>query len=282
MRQKGFTLIELVLVIVILGILALGVFGFIGRSVQIFVDVAERDQVLSDSRFVIERLNRELRNALPSSLRLWKQGQASNNNLKHCLEWVPIEVSSVYFNLPVSPDMSQQLVIVPFSDYETSSIASRFAIVAPFSDDDVYDLSYKKRFAINAIDESEPNYTTLETVDQNNLKFSFAQQSPARRVYIAYRPMAYCVHQNGNITRHQDHDFQSPTNYDNMNLNDGLLMGQHLANPLSSVPGSSVSDPFRVIQPTLIRNAAVHLLLKFERNEEVIIYNNEVHIPNAP
>ena len=286
MRQKGFTLIELVLVIVILGILALGVFSFIGRSVQIFVDVAERDQILSDSRFVIERLNRELRKALPSSFRLWSAGNADDGDLKHCLEWVPIEASSVYFNLPLIPDKSQQLVIVPFSDYDASSISSRFAIIAPFVASDVYDQANSKRFAINAIDESDVNYSILETedydddVDIEDLRFSFAQQSPARRVYIAYRPMAYCVHYNGDITRHQDHEFASDVA--NIVLNDGILMGQYLVNPLSGAAGSSNSDPFRVIQPTLVRNAAIHLFLKFERNQEVIIYSNEVHIPNAP
>ena len=40
--------------------------------------------------------------------------------------------------------------------------------------------------------------------------------------------------------------------------------------------------PFRVYEATLTRNSLVHILLAFERNEEIINFSNQVHIPNVP
>ena len=50
-RHKGFTLVELVTVIIVLGIVSIGVTSFIRSGVQIFNDVSERDELLSQSRF---------------------------------------------------------------------------------------------------------------------------------------------------------------------------------------------------------------------------------------
>jgi MSHA biogenesis protein MshO len=60
----GFTLIELVMVILLLGILAAGVTSFIGLSTQTYLNVTERDEIISTARFALERLNREVRNSL--------------------------------------------------------------------------------------------------------------------------------------------------------------------------------------------------------------------------
>ena len=66
----GFTLVEMVTVIIILGILVIGVSSFVILGTRIFVESTSVDQVLSQSRFAMERMTRELRNALPNSVRL--------------------------------------------------------------------------------------------------------------------------------------------------------------------------------------------------------------------
>jgi MSHA biogenesis protein MshO len=67
---KGFTLVELVTVIIVLGVVSVGISGFIRTGVQTYSDVIERDQLLGDSRFVVERIHRELRLAIPNSARV--------------------------------------------------------------------------------------------------------------------------------------------------------------------------------------------------------------------
>ena len=68
-KSSGFSLIELIVVIVILGVLAASITSFIRFGTQIYTETTARDQLVSSARFAIERLNREVRNALPNSLR---------------------------------------------------------------------------------------------------------------------------------------------------------------------------------------------------------------------
>ena len=63
-KQQGFTLIELVTTIVILGVLAVGASSFLRFGSQIFIDAIDRDEIISSARFSLVRLNRELRQYL--------------------------------------------------------------------------------------------------------------------------------------------------------------------------------------------------------------------------
>ncbi|MGL4478103.1 MAG: PilW family protein, partial [Aeromonas veronii] len=65
--NSGFTLVELVMVILLLGIMATFTSQFIGIGTQIYGDASSREQLMSDARFAMERLNRELRDAVPGS-----------------------------------------------------------------------------------------------------------------------------------------------------------------------------------------------------------------------
>ena len=51
-RESGFTLIELVIVIVILGVVSVGTSRFIGSATQIFIDTSEREQLLRVGRLI--------------------------------------------------------------------------------------------------------------------------------------------------------------------------------------------------------------------------------------
>ena len=59
-RGRGFTLVELVMVILLLGVMATFSSQFIGIGTQIYGDASRREQLMSDARFAMERLNREL------------------------------------------------------------------------------------------------------------------------------------------------------------------------------------------------------------------------------
>jgi len=67
---RGFTLVELVMVILLLGVMATFTSQFIGIGTQIYGDASRREQLMSDARFALERLNRELRDAVPGSVRI--------------------------------------------------------------------------------------------------------------------------------------------------------------------------------------------------------------------
>ncbi len=101
----GFTLIELVMVILLLGIMATFASQFIGIGSQIYGDASSREQLMSDARFAMERLNREVRDALPGSERIETLG-GSWDDSGPCLRFWPISTSSRYLALNRAPSGS--------------------------------------------------------------------------------------------------------------------------------------------------------------------------------
>lgn len=83
-KQQGFTLIELIIVILIMGILAYGSVQFILNTSGAYADSQQRTRLGLVATTTMERLTRELQSALPGSLRV------SSNGQHQCLEFLPI------------------------------------------------------------------------------------------------------------------------------------------------------------------------------------------------
>lgn len=77
----GFTLIEMVTVIALTGIIALLVGRNISRPVAGFLDLSKRAQLVDDAELALRRMSREIRLALPNSVRLT---DGSTQNLQNC------------------------------------------------------------------------------------------------------------------------------------------------------------------------------------------------------
>ena len=69
-RQKAFTLIEMILVIVIVGILASVLFTVLRGPIQASFDVRTRANLVGIAETALQRMAREVRLALPNSVRL--------------------------------------------------------------------------------------------------------------------------------------------------------------------------------------------------------------------
>ena len=72
--SRGFTLIESVMVIVIIGVISAVVAVFIRSPVQGYVDTVQRAQLTDVADVALRRLSREVRLALPNSLRVLSAG----------------------------------------------------------------------------------------------------------------------------------------------------------------------------------------------------------------
>jgi MSHA biogenesis protein MshO len=79
--QRGFTLVEAVVVIVITGIIAAGVAVFIRAPVEGYVDSVARAELTDAADTALRRLSRDVNSALPNSLR---QGPGAA-----CIEFLP-------------------------------------------------------------------------------------------------------------------------------------------------------------------------------------------------
>src|SRR5215210_7725394 len=69
-RQRGVTLIEMVIVITITAIIAGGVAVFISRPFESYIDAARRAELTDIADTALRRMTRDLRTALPNSIRI--------------------------------------------------------------------------------------------------------------------------------------------------------------------------------------------------------------------
>jgi MSHA biogenesis protein MshO len=109
-NKRGFTLIELVMVLVVLAIVSVGITRFIRSSTQIFIDTSERERLLREGSFAVERLNREIADAVPNSVRL------TGNAGVHCLQFVPIKWSTFYLSVPLTPTADREMDVIEMQD----------------------------------------------------------------------------------------------------------------------------------------------------------------------
>jgi MSHA biogenesis protein MshO len=119
-RQRGFTLIETIVVMVITGILAGIMVLFITRPVRSYVDASARADLSDAADLVLRRMARELRAALPNSVRLQVVGNVA------FLEYIPAKAGGRYLSVDDNATDSAARVL-SFTD--ASSLA--FSVVGP-------------------------------------------------------------------------------------------------------------------------------------------------------
>ncbi|MCT7946236.1 PilW family protein [Shewanella septentrionalis] len=273
---RGFTLVEMVTVILILGILVVGVSSFIIFGTRIFVESSSVDQVLSQSRFAVERMTRELRSALPNSVRL-----NSDSLTYQCVEFVPIEASTTYLTMPIIPAAAASTGIVILDNTASAIRVNQFAWIYPLVDADVYSSARQKRAQVKTIAISDPSFE-----HQVTLTFTaptrFAEASPRQRIYFGLSPVSYCFEKgaSGNdlqIVRYAGYNF-NVVQPNPANMGTGVLMAQSVANRLDN----SNDLPLILTPSSLVNNAMVHLQPRFNVNGETFQYRHQVQVINVP
>jgi len=260
-NQSGFTLIELVTVIVILGILSVGASSFLKFGAQIFVEATDRDKILSSARFAIERLNREIRAAVPNSARVLLSGT--------CLEFTPIAHSFVYIDIPVSPDPDANTVtLVPSITSFTAVESDNYSVVVyPLNNDDVYQtIGDSKVYPLKTGDFSGGG--TPHTLTFFN-DISFAEDSTTQRLFIMKTSVMYCHENATELVRYTIDSHHA----------DGSINGQsNRALMAEDLTGFTVNAGTGTRQ----RNGTIEVSFEFTRNSETFRFNNEIQVPNVP
>lgn len=73
-RARGFTLVEMIVVVAITGIIAAAVAVFIRQPVESYVDTARRGELSDVADTALRRITRDVRTALPNSIRITTSG----------------------------------------------------------------------------------------------------------------------------------------------------------------------------------------------------------------
>ncbi len=257
-RTSGFTLIEMVLVIVLLGIVGLSFGNIVGQGMNIYVDTTAREALAQKGRFITDRMLKELRNAVPGSVRI------SESNT--CIEWLPIKNTAIYETIPVAPEADTEIRILP----EISLEADDRLVIYPLDTSELYAASISSDSSVATVKEavsfSAGSSTSMVDVTLS-ASHSFPASSPAKRLYLYDNPKAYCKVGSQIL----------------------LYKGYGLGNDKFSVTGipmaDSISDvSFTAATAGLQRNAQIKMVLEFTDNNigETLRFDHNVLIHNTP
>lgn len=267
-KQTGFTLVELVTVIVILGVLGTGISSFLRFGTKTYTDSSDREALISTGRFLVERLNREVRHALPNSIR-------TIGDDDQCLEFMPIDKSVIYLDIPVAPEPASNTVEVLMLN-EALSTNTNYVSVYALNSDDIYNRASGVVEAFSSVVNSNANDSPSTINFASNLQFN--AESPTNRLYFISNPVSFCI-ENSNVYRYQNYtDGDYAANGIPGTSATRVLMAQYLAN----FSGAVNLAPFQTFPATLQRNGLAITRFKFARNDEEIVFSNEIQVPNVP
>ncbi|MGB1091867.1 MAG: prepilin-type N-terminal cleavage/methylation domain-containing protein [Oceanobacter sp.] len=260
-RAGGFTLIELVMVILIVGIIGVISTRIVSQSVLGWIDTSEREGLASPGNAAAEQLVREIRRALPNSVRLFSTGSYT------CLELVPVISGSQYLNAPVL------LAGTTLDAFEFPVVAAGeqgYVAIYPHSEDAVY-------IAGDAVSDS---LATLGAISNHQQALTFAASevfpahSPQRHVYLVGEPLSFCGNGAGQLWRYSDYGFHADSSAQ-FNTGNAVLMLDPLVIGATDFTISTVSQD---------RHAIVRFAFTMTRSDgsEPQTFVREVQLKNVP
>ena len=249
---RGFTLIEAgVMVILLLGVMATFSSQFIGIGTQIYGDASRREQLMSDARFAMERLNRELRDAVPGSVQV--EALIVGDKAPACA-W-PIATVSRYLSLnkPVAEGLELTLVASSASELPTYK---DWAVVYPITGDGGLETGCVYGDCVAAVKVPPPNAVNgIGTVVVDRV---FDGESPAKRIYFANQQVRYCIDAQGALMRYSG---SAP-----------VLMAEHIR----------PTESYFYRDPAAFSPSEVGLRLVFEQRGESVSFNHKLEVLNVP
>ncbi len=249
---RGFTLIELITVIIILSILAATGTGFIVKSTESYQSTQTRSRLVNTGRQAVERMSRQLRVSLPYSVRI------TNSNT--CLEFMPIASGGNYSGfVPDTLNGAAAATTINVSPHVIEFGNAQFVSIGAMASTELYGTNPVSR-------------ATLASRTVNTLSLSAARiwqrNSVNQRFYLLDFPQAFCV-VNNELRFYSAQDASSGS----VDLNSSF-----------SVMADSVAatTPFVLAASGENSNTIVQFNITFAVKAESVAFNHSVMIRNVP
>lgn len=280
--SSGFTLVELIVVMVVSSILAVGTTMFIMQAVRGYVDVAGRDDLATSGRISIERMTREIRDALPNSVRI------SNRTTDKCLEFIPIANAGLYASEVINQNATDTGNMLPTNSTFTGNFSfhaygnalsdanAAYVAVYPVTSGGCYNATDgdPQSGHLRMVNDANATHVAFESINGRSFPESDYGNPPQPRFFLVDDPIIFCIENSGKINRYGDYklDHSTPAPGDTPRL-----LAKNVVFNDSSFEYTT--------DPALTRNGMVRINLALQRPDdsgEVIRFSHEVQIRNAP
>lgn len=264
-KVKGFSLIELVIVIVLLGVLSISVATIFTDTTENYLQSEARLSMASTARLAIERIGREVREAMPNSVRV----NADNS----CVEFVPIMAATEYVTLPTTSPGTTIDVVEPDASTEISGLSTTelYAMVIPLNNQEVYNPSTSHASSVSGFAKQGGNITRATIASAR-----FNRRSPRDRIFFVSQPVSFCLVGN-QLNRYSSYGFNNSQPAPASMGTPSLILNRLLLDD----NGTPV-EVFEYDSGTLSRSGILMIELLLEGRKESINLQHEVHIRNFP
>lgn len=254
-RNTGFTLIELIAVVVILSIIGALGFGFVASTLESYNTTINRGKLAAKGRAALERMARQIRAAVPNSVRV--NGQ--------CVEFLPVAGGGNYIGeLPDINNGASASATIATATHSVDFGTARYVVVGGLLETDIYG--------------STPgSLATLSTRSANSLTLSavkvWERNSIRSRFFLADDPQAFCIN-GANLEFYESYLEPSSSN--------GNPIGE--ASATVSLLSENVAEdtPFTLSPGSEDRNAVLTINISFTEGADTIALSHEVFIRNVP
>jgi MSHA biogenesis protein MshO len=289
-RQQGFTLIELVVVILIAGALSIVMLEFITMPINVYVDQSRRARLVGEAQSVMHRLAYDVRLAVPNSVRVGCGGG--------CVELMRAATGGRYRAAPPGDTLS----FVPAdgdTQFEALGTLNHTGSTTSSADPDacadgtascvvVYNTGFSgtdlwagdNAATLTSLAAGPPSLVGFDNSRFSSGQPAFPAQSPGQRFYITDTPVTYlCDTGQGTVRRYWGYSRRaSQTDVDSH----AELVG--LPNPAEDalVARDVSACQFQYSAGTPTRNATLRLRLSISDAGETITLLEQVNVGNVP
>jgi MSHA biogenesis protein MshO len=291
---RGFTLVELVITIAVSSVVVAFMAMFIVTPMTIYTSQTRRAMLVDAADGALRFIGRDLRAALPNSVRVSASGSVSALELLATVDGARYQDSGPLSNPALGLDFTAQdgafATTVPFTQLplplpwtSNAYYLSIYNVGVPGAD------AYQTQ-AANVPNVITPVGTTITisagaTANQNlvtlNPPFQFAFGSPGQRVFLVSGPVSYlCDTAAATLTRYSGYTIASTQPASAAALNAAMLTaaGASAALVASNVAGCQ----FVLSAGTVHRNGLATLTLQIARSGESVQLLHQVEVVNAP